>query len=164
MQVLQRHQSRLENTCLSACVAEVFSCVSAQHHHWGSEGAERHWRAAAGSGGRRRQPPHHHLTAPQHRPQETGSTVLQTGGECEFSFMSVCLLFTAHLADVADCYLFSVCSNSILQTSHTFKLTTSASLSRTAQSWHTQVQLKITLRMYALPIIDGFVKILSLLL
>lgn len=81
-----------KNSFLCVCVAEALGCVSTQHHHWSSEGAERHWRAAAGSGGRPQTL--HQLTAPQHWPQETGSAVLQTGGERKFSFISVSILFT----------------------------------------------------------------------
>lgn len=64
----------------SVSVVEVHRGVSAQHHHWSPEGAERHRGSAAGS---RRPQTLHRLTAPQHRHQETGSTVLETGGERE---------------------------------------------------------------------------------
>lgn len=69
---------------LCVCIIEVFSSGFVQHHHWGSEGAQRHRGSAAGSRGRRAIPTPHSLPASRQRPQEAGSTVLQTGGECEF--------------------------------------------------------------------------------
>lgn len=83
------------------CAAEILGSVSTQHHHRDAEGAERHRGPPAGSGGRKRHPTRHRFAATQLRPQETGSTALETGGKRDFTLIFIHLF-------IIKMFLFSV--------------------------------------------------------